>query len=201
MTTSDALRRRFLATVAVSILAALLLVWMIAIYRLRPRQHQLDEALLGAIWQGDTAAAAIALDKGADPNMRFDPSRIRSSDFRVRLLDSIQRFDGVFRSYTRRSISDPPEPTALMSAAMSDRADMVRLLLEKGAVVDARDDSGFSALLYAARDGHSGTVRELLNHGANIQTRAKDGTTALRLAQTKKRDHVVRLLRRAGAKP
>ncbi|RPB21249.1 ankyrin, partial [Terfezia boudieri ATCC MYA-4762] len=59
--------------------------------------------------------------------------------------------------------------TALYSAAYSGHADVVRLLLEKGANIEAtRSDDGATALDSAAYSGHADVVRLLLEKGANI---------------------------------
>ena len=78
----------------------------------------------------------------------------------------------------------------------------VRLLLEKGAEVNARHESGYTALMYAAASESNDPelIRALLASGADLNVKANDGETALKLAGRKGRTAVVRLLEKAGAK-
>ena len=68
---------------------------------------------------------------------------------------------------------------ALQGAAMFGRADMVKLLLEAGADVEARDEFGDTALHEAAKRGHAAVVKLLLEAGADMEARDESGDTAL----------------------
>jgi len=91
--------------------------------------------------------------------------------------------------------------TALMWAAARQQPEMVRLLIEHGAELDARGRDhdwqrrvmieprlkifyrgGFTPLLYAAREGCLECVRELVSGGADIDLSDPDGITPLVLA-------------------
>jgi ankyrin len=70
--------------------------------------------------------------------------------------------------------ADATGETVLMTASRTGVADAVRVLLARGARVDAREpEFQQTALMYAAREGHSETVTLLLAHKAdpNAQTR------------------------------
>jgi len=67
--------------------------------------------------------------------------------------------------------------TSLMLAVSFPGADMVRLLLDAGAEVDARDDWGRTALFYTTVASEAFAV--LLAAGANIHARDKEGNTIL----------------------
>lgn len=64
--------------------------------------------------------------------------------------------------------------TPLMLAAKNGHVDAVKLLLERGAQINARNpetpDSkkGMTALMLAAQQGHDEVVRVLLEHGADV---------------------------------
>ena len=62
---------------------------------------------------------------------------------------------------------------------------MARLLIARGAKVDAVDKKGMTPLLYAASIdfGDSRMIDLLIKSGANKQARTKEGLTALDLAQ------------------
>src|SRR5574337_1022092 len=68
--------------------------------------------------------------------------------------------------------------TPLMYAAYSGRADMVALLLEKGADVNARAPNQSTSLMLAARNGHMDAVRLLLKAGAETDLKNDQGFTA-----------------------
>ena len=59
---------------------------------------------------------------------------------------------------------------------------VVRLLLEHGAEVDAKNESGETALMVAASNGYEKNVTLLLEHGADADLRNADGKTARELA-------------------
>jgi ankyrin repeat protein len=61
---------------------------------------------------------------------------------------------------------------------------LVRLLLDKGGAIDARDDRGRTPLMIAAGLGHDEVVDLLLGRGADRTLRDKGGQTAADLAPT-----------------
>lgn len=89
--------------------------------------------------------------------------------------------------------------TELMLAALEGRTETVKILLSKGADVNAKDDEGRTALMFAAINLHSETVKALLEHGAEVNTRDKDGATALMLAASSGSTDTVKALLDKGA--
>jgi len=84
--------------------------------------------------------------------------------------------------------------------------ELVKLLLAKGADVNAVDNQGNTALMLAANAGEFQIVDSLINGGANVNARNKEGRTALRLARESKsagepsRAEILKSLTKAGAK-
>jgi ankyrin repeat protein len=72
--------------------------------------------------------------------------------------------------------------TALIAAAREGHEAVVRLLLEKGANVDAEDKGCRTALMWASQRGCVPIANLLLEKGANINKADKNGYTALILA-------------------
>lgn len=74
--------------------------------------------------------------------------------------------------------------TPVLSLAVRERhIEMVKMLLEEGAVVDiASKDRNYTALMDAAQIGEVQIAKELLKHGADPNTQSKDGQTALILS-------------------
>jgi len=91
------------------------------------------------------------------------------------------------------------EYAPLHTAARLGRVNVVRLLLEKGANVDARNDWGVTPLHQAATEGRVGVVRLLLEKGADVDARASFGVTPLLFAASRGHVDVVRLLLEKGA--
>ncbi|KAJ6439188.1 NACHT domain-containing protein [Purpureocillium lavendulum] len=90
--------------------------------------------------------------------------------------------------------------TDLMVASYFDQQAVVKLLLEKGADVKAKDtDYGRTPLSWAAENGHEVTVRLLLDNGPDIEAQDNYGRTPLSLAAAKGHEGVVKLLLEKGA--
>ena len=87
----------------------------------------------------------------------------------------------------------------LFDAARNGNIKIVRLLLDKGADVNAKDRSGKTAMILAAKNGHADIVRLLLDKGADVNAKADDDTTALMQAAEKGNVDVVRALLEKGA--
>jgi ankyrin repeat protein len=82
----------------------------------------------------------------------------------------------------------------------SEDGSVARLLLERGADVNAQNQLGWTPLHRASFFGALEVVRLLLEHGADIEPKENDGKTALQVAAEEGHDDVVELLREHGAK-
>ncbi|KAJ3100481.1 hypothetical protein HDU96_010310 [Phlyctochytrium bullatum] len=80
-----------------------------------------------------------------------------------------------------------------------DPIDLMKLLLENDAEVDARDDDYFTPLHRAAKEGKVDALKLLLAHGADIEAYAEDGATPLQVAGEEGRCDSIRALIEAGA--
>jgi ankyrin repeat protein len=90
--------------------------------------------------------------------------------------------------------------TALTLACAGGHAELVSLLLARGANIEHRDKKGFTPLIHAATGGHVAVCEILLDNGADIEAqteRTKD--TALSLACSGGRHEIVELLLRRNA--
>ena len=56
---------------------------------------------------------------------------------------------------------------------------ILALLIEKGAVVDLRDESGMTPLFFAAVNGHRDCMELLIDHRADVNSRDAEGKTPL----------------------
>ena len=69
--------------------------------------------------------------------------------------------------------------TPLHWAAITDQADLVQYLIDKGASVSAKGRAGGTALHWAAWRGSDSAVRVLLDNGADVEARSDDEGTPL----------------------
>jgi len=97
------------------------------------------------------------------------------------------------------NLADPRGITPLMYAAEVGSLDAMRVLIDRGADVNAQNDIGSTALMWSVSD--PAKVRLLLDHGAQVNLIAKSGRSALIIAAfTNPSAEVVRLLLAKGAK-
>jgi len=73
--------------------------------------------------------------------------------------------------------------TPLHYAATNGHDDVVQLLLDHSAYVDAGSPNGTTPLMMAARGNHVSTVKILLDNGADLNAKNQIGLTALDFAQ------------------
>ena len=85
--------------------------------------------------------------------------------------------------------------TALHLAAVQGRLDVVRLLLDRGARVDALDTNGRTPLMWAAAAGRADAVKELLARGADPRLADSEGMSAQGWAKKLGRTAAEELLR------
>lgn len=91
--------------------------------------------------------------------------------------------------------------TALVWAAGKGNTEIVKLLLSKGADVNAKDKAvyGGTALMAAANRGHTEIVKLLLSKGADVNAKDEAGGTALMAAAGNGNTEIVNLLLSKGA--
>ncbi len=89
--------------------------------------------------------------------------------------------------------------TALHASAQEGFADILKLLLDRGADVNASTKIGATPLMRAARNGRSEIVRVLLRSRADVQMKDSKGLTALHYAAEMGRDETMKLLLQNGA--
>ena len=90
--------------------------------------------------------------------------------------------------------------SALLFAAIEGHTNIVQMLLDRNANIDARNNNGESALMLAAARGRPDVVRLLLQRGADISVKDKFENTALHNAEKHGGPEVTQLLQSAGAR-
>lgn len=87
--------------------------------------------------------------------------------------------------------------TPLSWASNEGLAELVRLLIHRGASIEEADEAGYTPLLRGA--GHDAVVKVLLEAGANIKATTKDGGMAIHEAARGRGGAAIRRLINAGA--
>ena len=89
--------------------------------------------------------------------------------------------------------------TALIYASENGHIEIVEVLLDNGADVNAYNNYGNTALMMASENGHIEIVEMLLKKGADLDAKNNDGETALKTASEKGHEEVVEMLLDNGA--
>jgi ankyrin repeat protein len=166
-------------------------------------QSELDERVIKAIGEGDTADLAAALEEGADPNAESSPGRpalflaaSRGNAEAVRLL--IDAGADVN--------ADTADGSILVKAAVEGYPEVVEMLLDAGADIDAMGRAwvqGDAPALWAAVASEHGVIevaRLLIEHGADVdQVDPTTNATPLILAASTNQSDMVELLLESGA--
>ena len=127
--------------------------------------------------------AALAPSSGEEPT---SPRRAGGVDGEV---DAIQ-----FHAGSKKCDFQTP----LIQAALENRLEVVELLIEKGANVNANDNDFRTALMYAAKEGHVAVVEALLKAEPDLTLSDNDDLTAPMLAALFDQDAVVEIFKAAG---
>ncbi|KAI9892747.1 MAG: hypothetical protein M1814_001167 [Vezdaea aestivalis] len=134
----------------------------------------------------------------------FREAQSEASNRLIKSVESIYnvksvRFDIWLRNYGFW-MKKRPLLTELTAASVFGHELIVRLLLEKGADIEAKDNSGKTALYWAARNGHETVVRLLLEEGADFKAKDDEGGIALHWAVVGDDDETItKLLLERGA--
>ncbi len=87
----------------------------------------------------------------------------------------------------------------LIEATENDNTEIIKVLLEEGADVNAVSKYGDTALMEAARRGHTGIVKALIDEGADVNAANNYGDTALTHASVYGHTETVKALIEKGA--
>ena len=114
-------------------------------------------------------------------------SRLSSTQKRYSDFDVNQKFKGGL--------------TFIFPAAAKGHADIIRLLVSHGALINLRTDNGRTALMYAVTEGRLEAAEQLLDYGAEVEPADSNGRTALMLAAERGDLKITALLLQNGADP
>ncbi len=89
--------------------------------------------------------------------------------------------------------------TPLIEASQKGQTDTVKILLEKGTDLNAKNINNWTALMFATEKGHTDIVKMLLEKGTDVNAKDDNGYTALIIASYNKHTEIVRMLLENGA--
>jgi ankyrin repeat protein/predicted ester cyclase len=156
-----------------------------------------DSRLFEALRANDLGAVMRVLASGADPNETGDRGGtplMYSTGF-----SSIDIVTALLAAGARVNAVSDSGSTALMWGAADE--EKVRLLIDRGASVDARGKAGVTPLMVAARHQAVGAMRELIARGALAGARDDDLRTYAAIAYSRESPGVLDALLAAGVNP
>ena len=112
--------------------------------------------------------------------------------------ENVERFEQMFQTEEFDFKNGLFNGNILHYAALIGDLNRVKLLVEKGANVNARDFIGASVLHYAAQSGNLELVQWLVKHGSNVNTKDDDGKTVLHSAASSGNVELVKWLIEKG---
>ena len=107
-----------------------------------------------------------------------------------------QRGGGKTSSSNKRKYEEMDNDTALIDASKNGDIEIVVMLLDAGADVNAKDKWGITALIKASKNGHTEIVSKLLDAGADVNAKSNNGYTALYEASNNEHTEIVAMLLR-----
>jgi ankyrin repeat protein len=160
-------------------------------------QNTLDRQLLAAVKSGDPAAVQQLLQKGARVGSRderdetaLDVATSQNEGVIIPLLletkiDAASMNKAVFEAAGNQPavfVVQTDAGTYHRDPRFISSTEVVRLLLDKGAAIEAVNEEYDTPLIHAAAHGGTGVVKLLLERGANTEARDGLGFTALNAA-------------------
>ena len=98
------------------------------------------------------------------------------------------------------NLQDNESYNALILASVTDKIDLVQLLIDNNANLDVQDNFGYNALHHAVRYNNFNVVKLLVNNGINLNTKTLTGETALDFAIFEEHNNIEQFLRNNNAK-
>uniref|UniRef100_A0A7S4WGM4 RING-type E3 ubiquitin transferase n=1 Tax=Alexandrium monilatum TaxID=311494 RepID=A0A7S4WGM4_9DINO len=160
-----------------------------------------DTAIHQAAWQGHVQVLGQLIEHRADVLAKKDDggSALALAAFRGQVGACTELLARMTPDSTDLGGSNHHGETPLHAAAAGGSADVVKLLIEAAARVDARTDVEETALHRAVQFGASGAAAALLDARAEVGSRRDDDHTPLDLAVLEGRSGLARLLLQHGA--
>ncbi|XP_054431424.1 ankyrin repeat and SOCS box protein 3 isoform X2 [Pteronotus mesoamericanus] len=167
---------------------------------IRTKTFEGFSALHFAASRGHWKIVQILLEAGADPNAttleETTPLFLAVENGRIDVLRLLLRHGAnVNGSHSMCGWN------ALHQATFQENAEIIKLLLKRGANKECQDDFGITPLFVAAQYGKLESLSILISSGANVNCQALDKATPLFIAAQEGHTECVELLLSSGADP
>ncbi|HEY7376441.1 MAG TPA: ankyrin repeat domain-containing protein [Polyangia bacterium] len=154
-------------------------------------------AALGEVRGNFGAVALLLVNSGADPNVptpAFTPLGAAATVGDLALADALIAHGAAMNDTSTGE-------SALHAAIAEGHPDVVKLLIARGANVNARNMSQLTPLHFVARYTRDRSLAELLiQHGADVNAKERDGHTPIEVAVGARNDEIAAVLRQHGAR-
>ncbi|KFW64039.1 Ankyrin repeat and SOCS box protein 3 [Pygoscelis adeliae] len=149
---------------------------------------------------GSLESVRVLLEAGADPNEV-------TTEATTALFLAVENGHADVVKFLLQHGADVKGPhswsgwNSLHQASFQGCTEIMKILLEKGASKECKDDFGITPLFVAAQYGKLESLRLLVSHGADVNCQAKDRATPLLIAAQEGHAECVELLLSKGADP
>ena len=152
---------------------------------------RIGSGMMIAAWEGNVPLMEVFLHHGADMNFRN-----ANDEQALQLAAWKGQTAAVEWLLAHGAALDRGEQawSALHYAVFAGHGDLVKLLLARGASVNARAPNGSTVLMMAAREGHEDIARALLSAGADPSPRNDWGDSALTWAMRQGNLRIARMV-------
>lgn len=149
------------------------------------------QILAGVVANKNMQAVNILIDRGAQLDI--------FSACKLGYLDDVRRLIDATPALVISVQEDYPHESPLELAVQNGHAEVVRLLLAKGAPLSSFDSDRGPLIHQAAGSGHLDVLRVLVQHGASLDVKDKSGNTLLHAASSGSQPEMARYLISRGA--
>jgi len=152
--------------------------------------------LANAVFNKSAAIVDLLLESGANPDVVDDTGKSSAvyaaangeTQILKRILGVSTALENAVDTRYQHGL------TLMMWAAGYGHVDTVKMLVDRGAVLDLADDRGRTAMMIGAENGHGDVVAFLLQSGADADRRDRDGRTARDLASLADQSEILGIL-------
>ncbi len=152
-----------------------------------------DLPLHNAAWHCQSTIAILLLDHGADPSVcdkqQFTP--LHQAAFKGQ-KDLVKRL--LKNPLTDVNAKSRGDYTALHATAVTNKFEIAKMLIARGAKIDDQDADGRCALFWAASLGYTQIVNLLLENSASIDLKDQEGRDIFRMASINKQEEILKQL-------